>query len=83
MCYDFKDWKDNVGYGCGGYQTCMSSSGPGNVPYETKIDWNPNGVPYYSQWAVDGISALDACCICGGGNVSNFKLSNFKRKGVQ
>jgi hypothetical protein len=58
------EWVDSWGEGCVPYFTkgyCNSSGyGPG-----WESSWGN-----FSDWAVDGIDAGQACCACGGGNLS-------------
>lgn len=57
-CSNIAGWVDSDGDNCGVYSSCLS---PG---YESVLADNPG---YYDQWAVNGVSATDACCACGGG----------------
>lgn len=58
-CQDIEGWVDSEGDGCLIYSSCLE---PG---WEETLA--SNGQSYYDTWAVDGVSALDACCDCGGG----------------
>lgn len=59
MCSDYENWKDRWGYTC--FQMiwfghCKNQRTGNRSPETLKIDTNMNGD-----------SALDACCACGGG----------------
>lgn len=53
-CADVVGWADSDGDRCPAYTTC--EAGTASRP-----------AAYYERWAVDGISAAEACCSCGGG----------------
>jgi hypothetical protein len=55
-CRDTPGWKDNEGYGCSSYSdTCMQG-----VPL--------HNMHHYEEFASeDGRTAVDSCCVCGGG----------------
>ena len=55
-CADLAGWADADGYTCQDYASCKNGG------------WQDKGDAYYSQWAVNGVSARKACCDCGGGS---------------
>jgi len=53
-CTDTAGWVDSDNGGCALYQSCQPNDA-----------WKTKGDAYYAQWAVNGVSARDACCACG------------------
>lgn len=69
VCVDKEDWRDSDGDTCLVYERACTSDRA--IP-----------TPAFYEYAVNGISALEACCVCGGGSSSNLDftqllLSNF------
>ena len=60
QCYDLVDWEDSDGDTCSAYVSCRAG-------YHTSI-----ADAIFDSYAVDGVSALEACCDCGGGSTSDF-----------
>ena len=62
-CVDFVDFTDKDGYGCSDYSDlCVPRGLRGDVgqPIHDRVN--------YERFSnVHGHSALDACCVCGGG----------------
>lgn len=70
-CFDFNGFEDSGGDGCEFYEAKQYCSN-GNVLTQD--------VDSFQIWRnVDGLTALDACCACGGGN-SNFKKFELRMK---
>ena len=55
-CENRANWRDNVSDHCGNYISCKDGG------------WVSKGDDYYDTMAVNGVSARDACCDCGGGS---------------
>jgi len=60
------DWTDADGYSCLSY----TQENWCTVNGEYGSNWNETDYGAFSDYAVDGVSALDACCGCGGGSVA-------------
>lgn len=56
VCEDTPAWVDTDADGCEFYTSCQ--------------DGKPAPSVEYDQWAVNGVSAVEACCRCGGGTTS-------------
>ena len=59
MCTDYKNFEDKWGYTCWDmiwFKHCKNQRTGNRTPEVLKLDTNK-----------DDISALDACCACGGG----------------
>eukprot|EP01050_Picozoa_sp_SAG11_P016186 SAG11_NODE_2178_length_3714_cov_4.224343_2_plen_510_part_00 len=63
FCTDFPEWVDIDGDSCYAYNSC--------------VDGVPRAGQDYTQWAVGGVSALDACCRCGGGGRGTLDRETF------
>jgi len=63
-CSDFSNWKDTEGSNCCTYsfsRYCTADGGEG-------AGWDHASWGSLSGYATGGVSGLDACCACGGGN---------------
>ena len=56
-CSNFAGWEGTGRHGskCKDYETCKDGG------------WKNQGDGYYTQYAMNGVSARTACCNCGGG----------------
>ena len=63
-CFDIPfDWKDKDGFSCSDY----ADKGLCKIePPHTGPNWIPGAS--YDDYAVEGMNALQACCVCGGGD---------------
>ena len=59
VCADFDGWEDKDGYHCKDYLTCKNGR------------WHDKKESYYAQFAVNSVSARQACCACGGGEADS------------
>ena len=57
QCID-RTWTDNGGDGCGWYEARPTYCKDGHLVNQAKV----------RNYAKNGVSAADACCVCGGGN---------------
>ena len=64
-CTDQANWANSYGEACttyGQYDFCTPDGAPG-------VGWDISWGPIAEYKDLDGVSALDACCTCGGGEV--------------
>lgn len=54
-CLDVANWKDTDGDTCAQYASCKNG------------DWRTKDISHYQKYQAQGLTALDACCECGGG----------------
>ena len=78
FCLDVPDWTDSYGDGCDWYNDWYNNLNNGNGSYVRKLkkggnfkdhnDYYDDACDHYADvTGTYGLSAPDACCICGGG----------------